>query len=97
MTSNCPFSHRVKSPGKQEAINFGDGDKCTVYVYTSSPSQLSARGFCIRGSHCLPGFPEAPLARPWVAIHSATCQCGTPVEFFCQETQWSVQAVPLST
>lgn len=81
MTSNCPLPHRVKSLGKQEAVNCGGGDKHTVYVSTSSPSQLFARGFCTMGSQRLVGVPEAPLAHLGLQFITGTCQCGTPVGF----------------
>lgn len=97
MISNCPLSQRVESPGKQKAVDCGVAINVQYYDYTSSPSQLSACRFCTISSQCLAGFPQAPLARPWVAVHYGNLSVWKSHGICCQETRWSVRAVPLST
>lgn len=62
MESNCHLSHRVEAlqpppPGIKKAVNHWGGDMGTVYIDTSSQSQLSACGFCMMGILCPASFP----------------------------------------
>lgn len=76
-------------PWKKEGYKLWGGANCTVYVHSSSQSQLSAYGF-LHNAYSVPTqLSLGSRGIPWVVVHYNNLLVWKIHGICCQETQWS--------